>query len=193
MPEPTFSQPDRRNFALPILLALGILAVAAGLLAYFFPYKKPQLAITHSAVYIGRTVFERQNYQNGTNVVGQGPSAEDDLYVLTTVHVSNPLRVPLTLNDFTATLTAGDGSQMKIAAIEKPDLSTVFTAFPALKPLVTTPLLRETTIAPGQSADGVIVLPFPVSKTAWDQRQSAILTIEFYRDSVDAVFKMLVE
>jgi hypothetical protein len=134
-------------------------------------------------VYIGRTVFERQNYQNGTNVVGQGPSAEDDLYVLTTVHVSNPLKVPLTLNDFTATLTAADGSQMKIGAIEKPDLPTVFTAFPALKPLVATPLLRETTIAPGQSADGVIVLPFPVSKTAWDQRQSAILTIEFYRES----------
>jgi hypothetical protein len=183
VPEPTFAQPDRRNFALPLLLALGVLAIAAGLLAYFFPYKKPQLTITHSAVYLGHTVFERQNFENGTNVVGQGPSTEDDLYVLETVHIENPLKVPLTLNDFTATLTATDGSQMKIGAIEKPELPTVFTAFPALKPLVATPLLRETTIAPGQSADGVIVLPFPVAKSTWDQRQSAILTIEFYRES----------
>jgi hypothetical protein len=183
VPEPTFAQPDRRNFALPLLLALGVLAIAAGLLAYFFPYKKPQLTITHSAVYLGHTVFERQNFENGTNVVGQGPSTEDDLYVLETVHIENPLKVPLTLNDFTATLTATDGSQMKIGAIEKPELPTVFTAFPALKPLVETPLLRETTIAPGQSADGVIVLPFPVAKSTWDQRQSAILTIEFYRES----------
>jgi hypothetical protein len=183
VPEPTFAQPDRRNFALPLLLALGVLAIAAGLLAYFFPYKKPQLTITHSAVYLGHTVFERQNFENGTNVVGQGPSTEDDLYVLETVHIENPLKVPLTLNDFTATLTASDGSQMKIGAIEKPELPTVFTAFPALKPLVAAPLLRETTIAPGQSADGVIVLPFPVAKSTWDQRQSAILTIEFYRES----------
>jgi hypothetical protein len=183
VPEPTFAQPDRRNFALPLLLALGVLAIAAGLLAYFFPYKKPQLTITHSAVYLGHTVFERQNFENGTNVVGQGPSTEDDLYVLETVHIENPLKVPLTLNDFTATLTATDGSQMKVGAIEKPELPTVFTAFPALKPLVAMPLLRETTIAPGQSADGVIVLPFPVAKSTWDQRQSAILTIEFYRES----------
>jgi hypothetical protein len=183
VPEPTFAQPDRRNFALPLLLALGVLAVAAGLLAYFFPYKKPQLAITRSAVYIGHTVFERQNFENGTKVIGQGPSTQDDLYVLETVHIENPLKVPLTLNDFTATLTAADGSQMKIGAIEKPDLPTVFTAFPALKPLIATPLLRETTIAPGQGADGVIVLPFPVAKSAWDQRQSAILTIEFYREA----------
>jgi hypothetical protein len=183
VPEPTFAQPDRRNFALPILLALGVLAIAAGLLAYFFPYKKPQLAITHSAIYIGHTIFERQNFENGTKVIGQGPSTEDDLYVLETVHIENPLKVPLTLNDFTATLTAADGSQMKIGAIEKPDLPTVFTAFPALKPLVATPLLRETTIAPGQSADGVLVLPFPVAKSSWDQRQSAIVTIEFYRES----------
>jgi hypothetical protein len=183
VPEPTFAQPDRRNFALPILLALGVLAIAAGLLAYFFPYKKPQLAITHSAIYIGHTIFERQNFENGTKVIGQGTSTEDDLYVLETVHIENPLKVPLTLNDFTATLTAADGSQMKIGAIEKPDLATVFTAFPALKPLVAQPLLRETTIAPGQSADGVLVLPFPVAKSSWDQRQSAIVTIEFYRES----------
>jgi hypothetical protein len=183
VPEPTFAQPARRNFALPILLALGVLAIAAGLLAYFFPYKKPQLTLTHSAVYIGHTIFERQNFDNGTKVIGQGPSTEDDLYVLETVHILNPLKVPLTVNDFTATLTAADGSQMKIGAIEKPDLPTVFAAFPALKPLVEPPLLRETTIAPGQSADGVIVLPFPVATSTWDQRQAAIVTIEFYRES----------
>jgi hypothetical protein len=183
VPDPTFAQPDRRNFALPIILALAILAVAAGLLAYFFPYKKPQLAITHASVYLGHSVFEKQTFQNGTNVVGQGPSTEDDLYVLTTVHIDNPLKVPLTLNDFTAILTAADGSQMRVGAIEKQDLDSVFTAFPALKPLAATPLLRESTIAPGQSADGVILLPFPVAKEAWDQRQSATLTIEFYREA----------
>jgi hypothetical protein len=182
VPDPTFAQPERRNFALPILLALGVLAIAAGLLAYFFPYKKPQLAITQSSVYVARSVFAKQNFANGTDVVGQGASTEEDLYVLATVHLDNPLKVPLTLNDFTATITAADGSQMKVGGVEKPDLATVFTAFPALKAMVGTPLLRESVVAPGQSADGTILLPFPISKAAWDQRQTAIVTIEFYRE-----------
>jgi Domain of unknown function (DUF4352) len=179
----TFAQPDRRNFALPILLALGVLAVAAGLLAYFFPYKKPQVALTHSTIYIGHTVFEKQNFQNGTKVVGQGPSTEDDLYVIATVHIQNPLKVPLTLNDFTATLTGADGSQMQTSGVEKNQLDSVFIAFPELKPMTGTPLLRETVIAPGQSADGTILFQLPVAKTTWDQRQSATFSIDFYRES----------
>jgi hypothetical protein len=179
----TFAQPERRHFALPILLALAILAVAAGLLAYFFPYKKPQLAITHTDVYVAKTVFAKQNFQNGSHVVGQGPSTEEDLYVLATVHIDNPLKVPLDLNDFTATLTTSDGSQMKTSAIESGEFDTIFTAFPALKPLAGAPLLRESNIAPGHSAEGVVMLQFPISKSVWDQRQSATLTIEFYRES----------
>jgi hypothetical protein len=183
VPEPTFAQPDRRNFALPILLALGVLAIAAGLLAYFFPYKKPQVALTHSTIYIGHTEFAKQNFENGTKIVGQGPSTEDDLYVVATVHIQNPFKVPLTLNDFTATLTGADGSQMQTSAIEKNQLDIVFTAFPELKPMTGTPLLRETVIAPGQSADGTILFQLPVAKTTWDQRQTATIAIDFYRES----------
>jgi hypothetical protein len=183
VPDPVFAQPDRRNFALPILLALGILAIAAGLLAYFFPFKKPQIAITHSVVYVAHTVFEKQNFQNGTQVIGQGPSTEDDLYVLETVRIQNPFKTPLTLNDFTATLTGADGSQMQTSAIEKNQLDIVFTAFPALKSMTGTPLLRETTIAPGQSTEGTILLQFPIAKATWDQRQGATVSVEFYHES----------
>ncbi len=183
MSEPNFAQPDRRNFALPILLALGVLAVAAGLLAYFFPYKRPQVTLTHSTIYIGHTVFAKQNFENGTKVIGQGESAEDDLYVLATVHIQNPLKVPLTLNDFTALLTGADGSQMQTSAVEKNQFDTVFTAYPELKPMTGTPLLRETVLAPGQSADGTMLFQLPVAKTAWDQRQAATISIDFYRES----------
>jgi hypothetical protein len=179
----TFAQPDRRQFALPILLALAILAVAAGLLAYFFPYKKPHLSITHTTVYVGKTEFEKQRFQNGRNIVGQGPSTEEDLYVLANVHIDNPLKVPLDINDFTATLTTADGSQMKTSAIETGEFDTIFSAFPALKPLTAAPLLRESSIVPGHSAEGGVMLQFPIPKSVWDQRQSATLTIEFYRES----------
>jgi hypothetical protein len=180
--EPTFAQPDRRNFALPILLALGVLAIAAGLLAYFFPYKKPQIALTHSAIYVGHTVFEKQHFENGTQVIGQGPNTEDDLYVVATVHIQNPFKVPLTLNDFTATLTGADASQMETSGVEKNQLDTVFTAFPALKPMTGTPLLRETVIAPGQSTEGTMLFQLPVTQATWEQRQAATISIDFYHE-----------
>ena len=135
-----------------------------GLLAYFFPYKKPQVTLTHSTIYIGHTVFAKQNFENGTKVVGQGESAEDDLYVLATVHIQNPLKVPLTLNDFTALLTGADGSEMQTSAVEKNQFDTVFTAYPELKPMTGTPLLRETVLAPGQARRRHDAVPAPGRK-----------------------------
>jgi hypothetical protein len=178
--EPNFAQPARRNLALPLILAVAVLASAGAMLAYFFPSKAPQVALTHSTVYVGRTVFEKQTFQNGSHVVGQGPSEEQDLYVVATVHIDNPLKTTLYLDDLNATLTGADGSQMQTSAIGKQDLSSVYNAFPALKPMVVTPLVREAGIAPGQSTEGTVLLQFPVTKSIWDSRQSATLSVGFY-------------
>jgi hypothetical protein len=178
--EPNFAQPAHRNFALPLILAVAILASAGAMLAYFFPSEKPQVTLAHSTVYVGKTVFEKQTFQNGSHVVGQGPSEEQDLYVVATVHIDNPLKTTIYLDDVNATLTGSDGSQMQASAIGKSDLSSVYNAFPELKPMVATPLVREASIAPGQSAEGTVLLQFPVTKDIWDARQSATLSVEFY-------------
>jgi hypothetical protein len=178
--EPNFAQPARRNFALPLILAVALLASAGAMLAYFFPSEKPQVMLAHSTVYVGKTVFAKQTFQNGSHVVGQGPSEEQDLYVVATVHIDNPLKTAIYLDDINATLTGSDGSQMQASAIGKSDLSSVYNAFPALKPMVATPLVREASIAPGQSAEGTVLLQFPVTKDIWDARQTATLSVEFY-------------
>jgi hypothetical protein len=179
----TFSQPARRNLAVPVLLAVAVLSVAAFLVFYFTPHTTADVTVKKAAVYAAHTVFK-----SDSNVVGRDP-VEDDLYVLVILHVDNRLRLPLFLKDFTATLTPSnpDGTPAEAtttAAAEKLDLPNLYASFPAVKTLAdqqATPLLlRDTQIDPGKSAEGLVVLHFSTTQAAWDARKSATLNIALY-------------
>ena len=53
-------------------------------------------------------------------------------------------------------------------------------SFPALAPMLGNPLLRETTIEAKHSAEGTVLLHFPITEEKWKARRSAVLTIHFY-------------
>jgi hypothetical protein len=170
-----FSQPERRNFLVPALIALAVLGAIFAVLYAVFPHRIADLSVTHTAILPTHTVFKSDSM-----VVGAHDQAQDDLYVLTTVHVDNKLKtVPLFIKDITGTLTTDDGD-MNTTAVEKNDLSNLYITFPALKPLASPPLLREISIAPGGSAEGMVMLHFSVPQSAWDQRKSATVTVDFY-------------
>ena len=40
--------------------------------------------------------------------------------------------------------------------------------------------LRETSIQPGDHAEGMVLIHFPVTEAVWKQRKSATVNIEFY-------------
>ena len=174
----TFAQPARRNFTAPILAALAVLGVVAALLLYFTPHKTADVSITKTAVYPTHIIFKSNSLVIGRDTV------EDNLYVLLTLHIEDRLRLPLFLKDFNATLTTPDAEPITTSAVEKPDLPNLYLSFPQLKSLAdqqNSPLLlRETQIDPGKSADGLLLLHFPVTQSAWDQRKSATLTIDLY-------------
>jgi hypothetical protein len=176
MSELTFSQSERRSGLLvPLLIAF---VVIGGIFAYVYmrPHRIADLTITHTAVLPEHTVFK-----NLSKVVGHEDQVEDDLYVLTTIRVDNRLKIPLTIDDITGTLTPSDGSDPSTtSAIPKTDLDGMYITFPALKPLASTPLPRETTIQPGDHAEGMVMLHFPVTETDWNNRKSAAVTISFY-------------
>ncbi|WP_213806876.1 hypothetical protein [Granulicella sp. dw_53] len=183
MADLTFSQPVRRNLATPILLAVVVLVIAGGLMLLFTPHTTADVAVKKTAVYSAHTVFKSES-----TIVGRD-TAQDDLYVLVTLHIDNRLRLPLFLKDFTATLTPSnpDGTpaeDVTANGIEKLDIPNLYASFPALKSLVGQQgvplLLRETRIDPGQSAEGIILLHFPASQHAWEQRKSASLSIALY-------------
>jgi hypothetical protein len=177
MSELTFSQSERRNsFMVPLLIAF---VVIGGIFAYVYmrPHRIADITITHTAVLPEHTVFK-----NLSKVVGHEDQAEDDLYVLTTVRVDNRLKIPLTIDDITGTLNPPDDSAepATTSAIPKADLDGVYVTFPALKPLASAPLPRETTIQPGDHAEGMVMLHFPVTEADWNNRKSASVTISFY-------------
>ena len=175
----SFSQPEQRSFLVPGLIAVVVLAVVGFLVFRLSPQTTAEATVTHVDVYAAHTVFKTES-----NVVGQD-AAEDDLYVLADVRITDRLRLPLFLKDFTASLMPSDGSaQPATSAVEKHDLKNLYTSFPAVGKLAAAqrvPLLeRESRIEPGQTVEGYVVLHFPVTEAVWKSRQDAVLTIDLY-------------
>ncbi len=176
-----FAQPARRNLLVPVLLAFLILGIVLALFLRLIPNHTADLAITHTAVYPAHTVFKSES------MVVANQRAEDNLYVLATLRIDDRLHVPLFLKDFTATLTTAEGEEVTSSAVEQHDLDAVYTSFPEVKALATTPLLRETMINPGNSAEGMVLLRFPVTQDVWDRRRSATLNIELYHQGQQSI------
>jgi hypothetical protein len=176
-----FAQSARHNLLAPVLLAFLVLGIVLAMVLRFTPHKTADLTITRTIVCPIHTVF-----QSDTMVVAN-QHTEDDLYVLTTLRIDDRLHLPLFLKDFTATLTTAEGEQITTSAVEKQDLDNVYTSFPALRPLASEPLLRETMISPGQSAEGMILLRFPVTKEVWDHRRTTMLNVDLYHQGEQQV------
>lgn len=171
-----FAQSAPRNLLAPVLVAFLLIGILIALVVRHTPSQIVNLTITHTAVYPAHTVFKSDSI-----VVGSDKS-QDDLYVLASLQVDDPLHVPVILKDFTATLTTAEDQQMTTSAAEEKDLPNIYTSFPALKPLSSEPLLRETLIAPGTSAEGMVLLHFPVTQDVWNHRKSAVLNVHLYHD-----------
>jgi hypothetical protein len=176
-----FAQPARRNLLVPVLLAFLILGIILALVLRFTPHRTADLTITRTAIYPAHTVFKSNSI-----IVGH-EQFQDDLYVLTTLRIDDRLHLPLFLKDFTATLTTAEGEEITTSAVEKLDLDNVYTSFPELKPLASEPLLRDTMISPGQSAEGMVLLHFPVTKEVWDHRRTAVLNVDLYHQGQQEV------
>lgn len=177
MSELSFSQPERRiGFLVPLLIAF---VVVGGIFAYVYlrPRSIADVTIIHTNILPTHTVFK-----NLSKVVGHEDQAQDDLYVLTTLHIDNRSKIPLTIDDITSTLTPPDDSAepTTASAIPRTGLDGMYVTFPALKPLASTPLSRETIIPPGDHAEGMVMLHFPVTEADWNNRKSATVTISFY-------------
>jgi hypothetical protein len=177
----TFAQPGRRNLLAPVLLAFLILGILIALVLRVTPHRTADLTIAHTAVFPIHTSLKSDSI-----VVGQDQS-QDDLYVLTNLRIDDHLHLPLFLKDFTATLTTAEGEVFTTSAIEKQDLATVYATFPALKSLASEPLLRETMVDPGQSAEGMVLLRFPITQTVWDHRRTAYLNVDLYHQGQQSV------
>ncbi len=169
-----FEQHGNRNLIAPVLIAFLLLGFVLALVIRRGPPQTVDLTITHTAIYPTHTVFKSSSLVVGSD------KAEDNLYVIANLRVEDPLRLPLFLKDFTATLLTADDQELTTSAAEVKDLPNIYTSFPALKPLSSAPLRRETLIAPGTSAEGMVLLQFPITVDTWNHRKSAVLNVDLY-------------
>lgn len=180
MADLTFAQSSRRNYTTPILLAVVLLGAIGAGVYYHLSGRTIATSVTHTEVFPIRVTFKPQQQAQGFKVLTKTPASHDEgIYVLATIHIDNHLSDPLFLKDFHATVDTPDG-QLQASAIEQADLAAVTAAFPELAPKLATPLLRESTIAPGKSAEGTVILQLPILQTTWEARKSAALTVDLY-------------
>lgn len=186
MPEFNPSLIPSRSPLPAIFAAAGILILIAAAVLYFNPRKTAELSITRVQIYAAHT--ETKALPGTTHIIGTNQHADDDLYVLLTVKLTDKLRLPLFIKDETAVLTASDHSIAEASAVQIPDLPNLYTTFPALQKLASEPLARDTQVAPGQSAEGMVLLHFPGATEAnWTSRQSATLTLDLFHQSPQTV------
>lgn len=169
-----FSQPARRNLLAPVLIAFLVLGIVIALVIRYTPHSVAETEVTHAAAYPTHTVFK-----SDTILVNRDRS-QDDLYALITVRISDRLNLPLFLKDFTGTIVTRDGQTITGTGAQKNDLEAIYTSFPPIRKLASPPLLRETLISPGETAEGMILLHFPISAEDWNGRRSATLNVDLY-------------
>jgi hypothetical protein len=172
--DPKFAQPERRNLLAPVLIAFLVLGIAIALVLRFTPHSTAKLRVLRSTVYPTHTVFKSDS------ILVNRDRAQDELYVVTTLRMEDRLNLPLFIKDFTATLVTADGEKIETSAVQKPDLENLYTTFPALRPLASEPLLRDTLIDSGKAAEGMVLLHFPVTEEVWNHRRSATLHVALY-------------
>jgi len=178
MSDLTFAQAERRNFLVPAIIAIAVLAVITLVVAHYYnpvPPVAADITLTQPTYLLPEHIV----FNSHSIVVGHVDPSEDDIYVVANVRVVNRIKVPLHLNDITVVLTAPDGTQTTADAANKKDLPNLYVTFPALKPHVSDPILRGTVLQPGGEASGMVLFTFPITKDVWDNRKSAAISFDF--------------
>jgi hypothetical protein len=151
-----------------LLSALAGVLVIAGIFA-FFQRAKPQGA---------------GSLDNITAV--QIPGQTTSLVALTfTLHNSG--QKPLWVHDIQGKLSTASGEQTG-DAVSAIDFERYYQAFPALKANAQPPLSPEDKLQPGQEIKRTVIIGFPVTLDAFNQRKSVSVIVQPYDQPVPVVF-----
>ena len=163
--------------ALRIVAAAAIVLLVIGAYVYFNE-KPPVVAgeILHLTAYPVHR--ESKANQFTTQSVAPVETKFDEIIVVADVRLHNQSQGPVFLADMAALLKLPTEEDRSLAASAS-DFNRAFVAYPALVPMKQQPLLRDTTIPAGATAEGQLVFNYPIPKETWDQRQSLELILSF--------------
>jgi hypothetical protein len=156
---------------------VAILLVSAAIATYVITGQKPPLA---TGEVVAVWAHPQHTESSGFDAAGAPKAKEtfDQVMVFAQVRIHNQGKLPLFLWNIATNATLADGIHSSYAA-SMSDYKRVFLAYPNLPVPYGTPLALETTIEPGQTAEGNFVSAFRVTKQQWDARKNLSFTFAF--------------
>jgi hypothetical protein len=170
-----------------LALIAAVCLAFASIWAFIFYSQKPPSAratITQmTAVPVHTELRQSGTQQEG---VGGGVEAEDQVFVLMAVSARSTAKIPIFPYEQTGTLTLPTSEQKHARALSPTDMERAFVAYPALaaakNKLVASgapaqALPRDTTLKPGESEQGLVLVSFPIKQEEWETRRTFDLEI----------------
>ncbi len=161
-----------------LVIAAIVVSIAMGL--YVYLAQKPPVA---SGEVLASTVYPvHASINNGTGANdGMAGSSEsiDQVIILTKIKIRNQTDIPLFVQDIGSAIKLPDGTEQTNVAASDSDVDRVFQAYPSLSYLRADPLHRDITLSPGQSAEGLAIFNYPITKEQWDTLQTAKVVVQF--------------
>ncbi len=149
------------------------------------------ICVVAIAVILGIFAFVQRAKPQGAGSIDFITAAEvpdqNTLLSAVTLTLRNTGQKPLWIHTIKARLTTADGKTFDDDAASGVDLDRYAQAFPVLKQNAQAPLLPETKILPGAEQRGTVVVSFPVTQQAFDQRKSLAVSIQPYDQPLPVV------
>jgi hypothetical protein len=179
--------PDDRNNPVPKFVIASLVMIVVGVAVYLLnPRKTMAIAVQKVDLYAPHT--ELKATPGDSKIIGAPASAEDDLYVVATLGITDKLRLPIFVDSYSATVITAEGASVEATIISPSYLPRLEGTFPEILPLVRPPAAQpinfDDAVAPGATRVGTVVLFFPqISAKAWQTKKSATLTLNLEHDA----------
>jgi hypothetical protein len=181
-PGPNMAQVDPPHPFKSALKTLGIATVVVSIALGLYVYlgQKPPVAsgeILASTVYPVHSTIN--NGAGGNDGMAGSSESYDQVIILTKIKIRNQTNIPLFVQDIGSAIKLPDGSEQTNVAASNQDMNRVFQAYPSLSYLRVDPIPRDITLSPGQTAEGLAIFNYPISKEQWDTLQTAKVVVQF--------------
>ena len=186
MAELQLAPAPERGMGRAVLIALGVFAPVALAVFYLNPRRTADLAVSRVEVFAPHTTFADLGSPSSkaAHVLDQAPASEDNLYLVVTARLSDKLRLPLFLSGWSASVTLPNGTTMEGTPVASRDVGRLTDIFPALGPMVKSPLHDGDEVLPGKTEEGSVLILFPgMDQATWASHKLARLTINLRNQS----------
>ena len=160
------------------IVVAGVVAaivVSIAVLLYIFAGQKPPVA-TGEVLQIWAHPIHVETTGLDANGEATAKQTADQILVFARVRVHNQSNIPLTSHEIISDATLDDGIHSSYAAAPA-DFDKMFAVFPEIAQFHESQLPAERTLKPGETAEGLVITSYRVTKAQWDARKDLSYSI----------------